>query len=413
MAEVAQVMDIVLFDANSFYASCHQVQDPSLRNLPLIVAGDPRNRTGIVLTASYEARSFGIKTAMPLFQALRLCPQCVALPPDFSLYLDLSSKMWKIVERYTDSIHIEIMSIDECYADFSGSHLLFGSTAEIAQRVQREIWEELGLGVSVGQSYCKIFAKLASELKDPASDRKQPRSFSSISPEDLESKVWPLPVGELNGVGRKLQAQLAAHGIASIGDLARSSPAYMQRFFGVTGLTLHRWANGRDKRRVGLDNTPASHSLSRSVTLPHDITESSHVAQVLLSLADSVGRKLRLERALCRTLTLTVKDSDFRVHTYSSTLSHPTDLTEIIYRECYGLYERKHLKEKSIRLLGITLARVQNNGEQLRLFDEENAEARHLAHTVDSLRDRFGSKTMVRASQLLDLGQNILARKRK
>lgn len=412
--KVNQALDIVLFDANSYYASCHQAVDPDLRGKPLLVAGDPKNRTGIILTASYEARLCGVKTAMPLFQALRYCPQAIVLPPNFSLYLELSDKMWEIVRRYTDQDHIEVVSVDECFADFSGSHLLYGTTEEIAHRIQREIFEELNLGVSVGISYCKILAKLASDYeRDSLTRVKQPRSFTVFRPQDLEPKIWPLPVGELSGIGSKMEKHLDDLRIRTIGDLAQFPPNRLEQRFGVNGLRIHDWANGRDFRPVSPEDDVQNHSLGRSITLPEDLTDSESVAEVLLSLADSVGRKVRSEKAKARTITLTIKDSKFKTRTFSTTLSESTDLTEIFYRESVKLYQEKWHSLVPIRLLGITAGRLEKGFEQLSLFNEAIEEQTELSRTVDSLRNKYGSQIVMRGTQLLSLSRELAQRNKK
>ncbi|EHL07950.1 ImpB/MucB/SamB family protein [Desulfitobacterium hafniense DP7] len=409
----AKDCDIVLFDANSYYASCHQAVNPELQGKPLLVAGDPRNRTGIILTASYEARFYGVKTAMPLFQALKLCPEAVVLSPDFRLYLDLSRKMWEIVERYTDEDHIEVVSVDECFADFRGSHLLFGSTEEIARRVQKEILEELGLGVSVGVSYCKIFAKLASDYqRDPKTRVKLPRSFTVIAPGELESKVWPLGVGELSGIGRQTEKQLADLGIRTIGDLAQASPQALRKGFGVYGAKLYAWANGRDERPVTPEDQAKDHSIGRSITLPQDITDPEQGAEVLLFLADSVGRKVRREETKAQTLTVQVKDAEFKTRTYSTTLFEPTDSTDVIYRKSLKLLA-KWPQGKPIRLLGLTASRLLKGIEQLSLFQEESEEQTELDRTVDELRDKYGSGILMRGTQYLSLSRKLAGRSTK
>nr|WP_242835350.1 DNA polymerase IV [Desulfitobacterium sp. PCE1] len=405
--------DIVLFDANSYYASCHQAVNPELKGKPLLVAGDPRNRTGIVLTASYEARLCGIKTAMPLFQALKLCPEAVVLSPDFRLYLDLSEKMWRIVERYTDENHIERVSVDECFANFRGSHLLFGSTEEIARRVQKEILEELGLGISVGISYCKILAKLASDYqRDPKTRIKLPRSFTIIAPGDLESKVWPLGVGELSGIGKQTEKQLEGMGIRTIGDLAHVSPQVLRKRFGIYGTKLHEWANGCDDRPVTPEDHVKDHSIGRSITLPQDIKDPEQGAEVLLFLADSVGRKIRQEETKAQTLTVQVKDAEFKTRTYSTTLFEPTDITDVIYQESLKLFEKWPLG-KPIRLLGITASRLQKGIEQLSLFQEEVQEQTELDRTVDEIRNKYGSEILMRGTQYLSLSRKLAVRSSK
>lgn len=408
-----QSLDIALFDANSYYASCHQAVNPELRGKPIAVAGDPKSRTGIILTASYEARLYGVKTAMPLFQARKLCPELVVISPDFSLYLDLSEKMWQIVGRYTDDEHIEVVSVDECFADFRGSHLLFGSTEEIARSIQKEIWEELGLGVSVGISYCKALAKLASGYqRDPRSKIKLPRSFTVLSPADLQTKVWPLRVGELSGIGRKTEEELAKLGIYTIGELAQSSPKDLEKRFGLLGIKMHSWANGEDERSVSPEGQVKDHSIGRSLTLPHDITDLEEAAEVLLNLADSVGRRVRLEGFKAQTITLVVKGGDFKNRSFSTTLFEPTDLTDIFYEESVRLLE-KWPKGKPIRLLGITTSRLQKGIEQLSLFQEDVEEQTELTKAVDAIREKYGTDILMRGTQYLSLSQKLRQRNTK
>ncbi|MHB1651921.1 MAG: DNA polymerase Y family protein [Desulfitobacteriaceae bacterium] len=404
--------DIVLFDANSYYASCHQAVQPDLRGKPVIVAGDPKNRSGIVLTASYEARRFGIKTTMPIRQALNLCPEAVVLKPDFALYLELSGKMWQVVRRYTDEGHIQVVSIDECFADFQGSQRLFGDTPTIARRVQAEIFSELSLGISVGISYCKILAKLASDYaRDPLTRIKCPRSFTVIQPEDLREKVWPLPLGELSGIGKQLEQRFSSIGLKTIEDLAHADPLMIRLSFGLYGERLYQWANGIDDRPVTPEEPVSNRSLGRSVTLPQNILDPDQVAQVLLVLSESVGRKVRQEKVKARTLTLTLKDTRLKSHTYSTTLPEPTDSSLVFYRECLNLYNQRWPIQEPIRLIGISAGKLYQGPEQLSLFSEKEVEAKQLTQTLDRLKDKYGSHSVMRATELLDLGQNVSRRK--
>lgn len=392
-------LDIALFDANSYYASCHQAVDPTLRGKPVLVAGDPGKRTGIILTASYEARLHGVKTTMPVRHALALCPEAVLIQPDFPLYLTLSEKMWQIVGRYTD--RIEVVSVDECYADFLGSHLLFGPSTNIAQRIQTEIWEELRLGVSVGLSYCKVMAKIGSQYaRDPATGVKHRRSFTKISDEDVAAIIWTMRVEEIPGVGRALQSRLNGIGIYSIGDLAHYPAEELFRQIGTVGLKFQQWANGKDPRPVRAGTEQTQRSLGRSVTLPEDISEPEQVNQVLLALADSIGRRLRHQKARTQVITLTVRNSDFLTYTFSTTLDRPTDHAKDIFRECCQLHQDKWTKG-AIRLLGISVSLLHSDSEQLSLFNERENLERKLDETVDTLRERYGSQSVLRAAQLL------------
>lgn len=404
---------IALLDANAFYASCTVAANPELRGRPLVVAGDPESRHGIILTASYEARRVArgkIRAGMPLPQALRLLPRdVVVVPPDFPLYLEKSRQMFAVMRRYTPVV--EPASIDEGWMDWTGClHLHGGDPLALALKIKADIQREVGITVSVGIAWSKVTAKMAAELQ-------KPDGLTLLTPADWQERIWPLPVGELYGVGGKTVPKLAGLGIHTIGDLARAEPALLRSRFGAFGEYMHLAANGRDGGRVDPHAHDEAKSIGHSLTLPVDFWERTEQKAVLLSLADQVGRRLRRAGYMSRTIQLTVRDTAFRTITRSRTLPAPTDVTDQIYEVACELLDEHWPRHKPVRLLGVAaqqLLPATARATQLTLF-EDPAEAerrRRIDRAADLLRDRFGEETVVRAGQLLSrTGRRILDKK--
>jgi DNA polymerase-4 len=235
MFGAGSMLNILHVDMNAFYASCHQVIDPKLRGKPVLVAGDPKKRNGIILTASYEARKFGVKTAMPNWQAQKLCPRGIFVKPDYDLYVRFSSEVVEILERFTPLV--EVFSIDEAWLDVRGCEGLFGDSVSIGKQIQQAITCELGLPCSVGISGNKLLAKMASDLK-------KPMGLTVIAPEDVPKILWPLPVDELFGVGKHMAEKLKKMNINTIGDLAQVPHSLLEGAFGLNGRYLSLSACG-------------------------------------------------------------------------------------------------------------------------------------------------------------------------
>jgi DNA polymerase-4 len=375
---------------NAFFASCHQAQNPELRNRPVLVAGDPRKRHGIILTASYEARASGVRTAMPVWQAKKLCPDGLFIRPDHRLYLDYSRRILTILLRYTPLV--EPYSIDEAWLDVTGSRRLFGRAEEIGLKLQQRIAEELNLTCSVGVSSNKFLAKMASE-------RQKPRGFTVIYPEHVESMLWPLPVGEMVGVGRKTIPVLHEMGITTIGRLAAMPVRLLSSRFGVMGEVLHRLAQGQDDSPVDPSSLESVKSVGHSVTLPRDICDPLEVDTVLLDLSEKVARRLRRGGCLARTVTLTVRDHNFVDITRARTLGEPTWLAEVIYRTARDIHRHSFEPWRKVRLLGVTASNLTDawEGRQLSLFGTDNERLERLTKAVDRLKDRFGEESVQRA----------------
>jgi DNA polymerase-4 len=381
---------IIHVDMNAFFASCHQAENPQWRGKPLLVAGDPQKRHGIILTASYEARRFGVKTAMSVWQARKLCPQATFICPDHTLYRAYSEKILAIMKSYTPLV--EPFSIDEAWLDVTGSARLFGSTEEIGREIQARILHELGICCSVGLSANKFLAKMASE-------RQKPSGFTQLWPKDVPALLWPLPVEEMVGVGRKLSPALREMGVETVGQLAAMPVRLLVSRFGVVGEALQHLANGLDDSPVDPSVFDTVKSVGHSLTLPRDINDPEEVACVLLSLSEKVGRRLRRGGYAARTVTLTVKDQNFASATRSRTLYEATCLTEVIYTTALDIYRTQFDPWRKVRLLGVSVSKLQTDdtGSQLPLWDHSSERLGTLTRTTDKIRDRFGDESLRRA----------------
>lgn len=392
---------IALLDANAFYASVTMAANPALRGKPLVVAGDPKSRHGIILTASYEARRASrgpVRAGMPLAQALRLLPRdVVVVPPDYRLYQEYSRQMFAVMRRYTPVV--ESASIDEAWMDWTGClHLHGGDPIRMAMAIKAEIRRELEILVSIGIAWSKVTAKMAAELQ-------KPDGLTWLTPENWPERIWPLPVGELYGVGPRTVPKLAQVGIRTIGDLAGANLALLRRRFGVFGEYMWAAANGRDGGTVTAEPDDVK-SISHAITLPADLDGHREQKAVLLSLADQVARRLRKAGLMGRTVTVAIRDARMRTITRARTLSGPTDLTEEIYRAAAELLVAHWPEGEPCRLLGVAVSHLLPAGGahgQLTLFDQpEQLEKRRRADlAADALRDRFGEEAVVRAGQLL------------
>ncbi len=385
------MLPILHVDMNAFYASCHQAKDPSLKGKPVMVAGDPKKRNGIILTASYEARRYGVKTAMPKWQAEKLCPQAVFIKPDYDLYLRTSQKVMSILGRF--SPQIEIFSIDEAWLDVTGCERLFGDSVAIARKIQAAIAKELDLLCSIGVSCNKLLAKMASDMK-------KPNAITVLTAEDVPKLLWPLPVNELFGVGRRMAEKLKRMKIKTIGDLAEAPQEFLEKAFGLNGSYLHLWANGIDDSAVNPHSMDDAKSMGHSITLPKDITSFDDAEMVLLFLSEQVGRRVRRENYMGRTVTVTLRYASFDTITRSVTIFY-TNSTEDIYNASRKLLYSNWDGKTPLRLLGVSLSNLVKEFDQVSLFDNEEKK-RKLNRVMDEIKDRFGDDAIFRAKLLDD-----------
>jgi len=392
---------IFLVDMNAFFISCEMVRNPALRGFPAAVAGDPKNRTGIILAANYEARAFGVRTAMVLHEALKLCPGMILVPPDHDYYGEMSHRVMSILDGFTPVV--EQNSIDEAFLDMTGCECLSGAPVEAAGQIMEKIESTLGLWCSIGIAENRFLAKMASEIK-------KPKGITTIWPDEVPVKLWPLPVRAMYGVGGKTADRLARMGVQTIGDLARIDLSFLIRIFGRWGEDMHRHANGMDSDVVVPHDRDEMKSIGRSTTLPEDVSDLAKVRQVLLELADDVARSARRHGKTGHTVQITLKYADFQVVTRQMTIL-PTHGTHDISQAGWRLLEQNWNPARPVRLIGISLSGFDEpqHPVQLSLFDMihdssdlrqpvSSAKSERIDQTMDELRKRFGTDAIKRAS---------------
>ncbi len=391
---------IFLVDMNAFFISCEMSRNPELKGRPAAVAGDPKNRNGIILAANYDARGFGVKTTMLIHEARKLCPQIVLVPPEHSLYESKSHEVMKILSRYTPVLQQN--SIDEAWLDLTGCEGLFGEPLKIAARIMEDIRSELDLWCSVGISDNKFLAKMASEMKKPL-------GITELWEKDVKTKLWPLKVREMYGIGKQTEKRLNELGIFTIGDIAGCNKKLLRTNFGKYGDELILLANGIDPSPVTPNPKHESKSISRSTTLSTSIVDMDAACTVLLRLAEEVGEEARRSDYKGKTVSIVIRYDDFKTITRQKTIPL-SYLTKDIYKTGCMLMEEHWDQRKPIRLLGIGLANIDEDmPEQLSIFDvnEELPDAskreEKLEKAMDEIRSRFGSEKLKRAKTMGDL----------
>ncbi len=390
---------IFLVDMNAFFISCEMARRPELSGKPAAVAGDPKKRTGIILAANYDARKFGVKTAMTLNEALKLCPHMLLVPPDHDYYSAMSRQVMALLSDYSPLL--EQNSIDEAWLDMTGSDTLLGSPLKIASRIMEEIRSNLGLFCSIGIAESKFISKMASEMK-------KPMGITALWNRDIPEKLWPLPVRSMYGVGGKTAEKLGRLGIETIGQLASFSREKLIENLGKAGEELHDHANGLDPSPVSPHREGEMKSVGRSVTLPEDITDPQQARLILLELSDDIGTTARSHGKKGRTVQITLKYTDFKVVTRQTTVP-PTCTSREIYEAGWELLKRHWNLHRAVRLIGITLSGFEDESEvqQLSLFDfgsvESTPEVRgkkkleELDRALDEIRSRHGYDSINRA----------------
>lgn len=366
---------IFLVDMNAFFISCEKIRHPEIEGKPAAVAGDPVNRTGIILTANYEARKYGIKTTMILREAFRLCPDLIIIPPDHRFYEKMSKEVMQILSSYTPLI--EQNSIDEAWLDMTGCESLFGQPLVSARSIMDRIKNELNLWCSIGISENKFLAKMASEMKKPL-------GITELWINDIQEKLWPLPVNYLYGVGKQTAKKLNGIGIFTIKELALANREYIYNKLGKTGVELVLLANGIDDSPVTVNSEDAK-SIGRSTTLPHDITDIEYAKAILMELSDDLGMTARKSGKKGHTVQITIKYSNFNTITRQMSIN-PSCNVKDIYAAGVKLLE-SNWNNEPVRLLGISLSGFQNDGEQISLFHLVDANEAKSDDKIDNLED--------------------------
>ena len=385
-------------DINSCYASIEHLHHPQLSGKPIAVGGDPEARHGIVLTADYMAKKRGVKTGMALWQAKQVCPEITFISPRMDLYLRFSRMAHEIYGEYTDLQ--EPYGIDESWLDVTASASLKGDGYKIAEKISNRMKSELGITVSIGVSFNKIFAKLGS-------DYKKPDAITTMYQDEFKSKAWKLPASDLLYVGRSTNQKLCRLGIKTIGDLAETDESILQSQLGKMGSILWAFANGYDDSPVKVENTRAPiKSVGNSTTTPRDLENDEDVKIVLYILAESVATRLRENGFKCKVVEISVRDNELLSFTRQHKISNATNITKEIAEEAYRIFKENYNWRKPIRSLGVRGADLVNDNywEQIDLFSsvELREKQEKMDQTVDDIRRRFGFYSVQRGLMYRD-----------
>ena len=377
---------ILLVDMNSFFASVEQQCNPLLRGKPVAVGG-PAGSRSVVAAASYEARAFGVRAAMPVIEALSRCPELILVCGDMRKYADVSRRVFRICGDYTDLL--EVYSIDECFMDVTFTQPLFGSAWSIALDIKRRIYGELGLTCSVGIGPNKVLAKLAAGMQ-------KPDGLVEIRPEDVRDMLENLPVEKLHGIGSKVANRLKDMGISTAGALGRASRDRLNRQFGVYGDVLHAMGNGvSDSRVIPYCDRPDIKSVGHSHTLERNTRNLDILGCHLLRLSEMVGRRLRGHGFAGKTVTLVVRYSD--MHTFSRRRTLPEHINDgyAIHKIAMSILREQVGNKRAIRLVGVCVSNLTRSSCQLNLFAD--AKKVNLLKAVDAINDKYGEFTIRRA----------------
>ncbi|MBP2077786.1 DNA polymerase IV [Oceanobacillus polygoni] len=370
-------------DMNCFYASVEMAYNPNLKGKPLAIAGNPEERKGIIVTSSYEARAKGVKTTMTIWQARKLCPELIIMKPNFERYRLASKEIFKMLAEITP--YVQPVSIDEGYMDVTDTKGL-GNPLEIAQNLQQRILNELDIPCSIGIGPNKFLAKMASDMKKPL-------GITVLRKRELAQTLWPLPVGQMYGIGEKTAEKLNTIHVETIGDLAKSDVYELKQLLGINGERLKNRANGIDSRPVDPDAIYEFKSIGSSQTLPDDTTDWNEINSLMLQLADNVERRMKRKNAAGRSVQITIRYHDRKTITRSRKLQTYIDQKSDILFIANELLEQ-HWNQEPIRLLGITVQDVEEKqqlGQQLDLFTyEKEAKKEKLYAVIDDLAEKYG-----------------------
>lgn len=384
---------ILHVDMDAFYASVEQRDRPELKGHPVIVGADPKEGAGrgVVAACSYEAREFGIHSALPIGRAWRLCPHGRYLRPRFERYQEVSGRIMAVFRNYTDLI--EPLSIDEAFLDITGSTVLMGRPEKIAWDIKTRIKTEMDLTASVGVASNKFLAKIASDLE-------KPDGMVIVPVDDVDAFLGPLPISKLWGVGPRTAARIHKLGVETVAQLAATPPAKLQCELGSTGLHLWNLAHGKDDRPVISDWAPKS--VSSETTFAEDTDDEEELRSTLRRLSDQVGARLRKKRYRTRTVTLKLRYANFRTYNRQVSLPEPIDNGDEIFLHAEKLFGRFR-REQRVRLLGVGTANLVGQDAQtpqLGLFASEPGQGEKLSHVLDEIHERFGGDSLHRASDL-------------
>ena len=381
-------------DLNNFFASVTLLSNPTLYDMPVAVCGSQQARHGIVLAKNEIAKKYGVKTAEAVWEAKRKCPDLVTLPPDYKKYQEYSLRAREIYARYTDLI--EPFGIDECWLDVTGSTMLFGDGEQIANKIRRDIKRELGITISVGVSFNKVFAKLGSDMK-------KPDAITVISRENFKEKVWPLPASDLLFVGKKTAEKLNQNGIFTIGDVTKCDDTMLERLLGKAGSQLKIYACGEDDSTVvpqSEDDMPKS--IGRTITPPQDITSAEGVWELYISISEEISEILHAKNLYAYTIQVHTRNSNLKTKEYSHTLSNPLNTSILLAREAMRIFEKKYFWDLPLRSVGfrVTNLKGDNVAFQTDIFGEQNGDEKQeiIENSILNVRKKYGNESLKRGT---------------
>ena len=378
-------------DINSFFASVELLDHPELRDMPVAVSGDPELRHGIILAKNQAAKACGVVTAETVWQARRKCPDLVLLPPQHEKYREFSRRLNRLYQEYTDMV--EPFSIDESWLDVTASRALFGSGTQIADRIRHRVREELGITLSAGVSYNKIFAKMGSEYR-------KPDATTEITRSNYQQLLWPMPVNEMFFVGFATAERLKAADIHTIGDLALADTRMLERLLGKQGPLLRSYARGEDDSPVRrYDQRNKIKSVGNGITFRRNLTGEDDILTALTRLSDTVAGRLRKYQLKAGGVKVDIKDTQLKTISRQTQMTRPTNLADELRRTAMELIRSFWPSQKPIRLITLTAISLcaETGEEQLSLFREENAareKTESVERTMDAIRSRFGDSAI-------------------
>lgn len=380
---------IIHIDMDAFFASIEQRDNPQYKEKPVIVGAPPKDGKGrgVVSTCSYEARKFGIQSAMPISIAYRKCPEAIFLPVDIEKYSRVSQEVFNILTEFTP--FIEKVSIDEAFLDVSETYKLFGAPRDMCVAIKNRIKKETGLTASVGLAPTKMAAKIASGLE-------KPDGLLEIEQENLLDFLWPLDADVLWGVGKKTKAALNSMGIQTIGDMAKRNKEELISAFGKNGVWFWEMAQGIDESKVRTEREMKS--ISNETTFEKDTRNKELIIGELSNLCEQVSARLREENFKCRTITLKIRLEGFQTHTRSITMEEPTNFSEVLIKRIRKLFEAFEINDRKVRLVGVRASNLSAADEKTLFVDKEDIKKEEIHKAVDRIRKKFGGESIFRAS---------------
>ncbi|MCE5259530.1 MAG: DNA polymerase IV [Chloroflexi bacterium] len=380
---------IIHVDLDAFFASVEELLDPTLKGKPVIVGGDPSGR-GVVASCSYAARAYGVHSAMPMGQAIRLCPQGIIVHGHYRMYGHYSEQVMDILKQVTPLV--EQVSIDEAFLDVTGCEKLWGPIEHIAHMIQERVNSEVNLPVSLGVAACKIVAKIAC-------DYGKPHGLVIVPPGEEASFLAPLAIERLWGVGKVTGAHLRSLGITTIGKLADYPTLALERLLGSQAEPLQQLARGIDVSQVTTERE--RRSVSKEVTFSEDVRDYGRLARTLLSMSEQVASSMRAHALVGRTVRIKLRYPDFSTITRQAILENPTDQEQVVYQEALRLLKAQWKAGDAVRLLGVGMSNLlEQGGYQLNLFEHSDIRRSRLNDTLDAIRARWGDDAIQRASLL-------------